>query len=463
MKKTGIILLLLLCLTRIFSAVPALAASEGEGCRTLQAQYAWAGSEEYTGTAKAALLYERNTQTLVYAHNPDTSINPTGLVKLLTALIVLEEGNLEDVVTVKRSTLNSVAVGAVSAGLKAGEEITLNDLLHCVMVSSANDAAAVMAEHVAGSQAAFVEKMNARAVALGCANTHFANVHGLQDDRQRSTARDLAIIVSEALKNEQFVALFGLTDYTVPATNLSNARPLSTTNYMMDENRPYYDGRVTGGKPAAATTTDRSVICTARAENAEYLCVVISARARTSGGAVTRLTNFDEAQKLLTLGFDGFAVQQVLGTEQPFGLYSVAGGENRVVVGPDAEVYALLPVNFDPAQLRFQDVREESRLAAPLAADTVVGKLQIFYGSIFIGEANLLARHAVAPSGTTIQAPDASGSGIGLLGKILKWTGLAFLILLVLAAAGLLILRQINLSRHQKSQRRRAAGERRET
>ncbi len=458
MKKTGIIFLIFAI---FFQLLPVSAHGvTANSCHTLQAGSPIAGNEAYTGTANAVLLYECNSQTLVYGHDMDEKINPTGLVKLLTALIVLEEGKLEDVVTVKRSTLNSVAPGAVSAGLKAGEEIALKDLLYCVMVASANDAAAVMAEHVAGSQSAFVEKMNARAATLGCVNTHFTNVHGLQDDSQYSTARDLAIIVEEALKNEQFTYFFGITGYTVPATNSSGTRKLSTTNYMMDQSSKYYDARVTGGKPAAATSSDRSMICTAQVEDCRYLCVVISAKARMSGGAVTRYTNFDEAQDLLDLGFDGFAIQQVMGTEQPFDLYPVSGGENHVVVGPDAEVFALLPVKFDAAQLRFQDVRQEQRLVAPLAAGTAVGTLQIFYGSILIGEVNLQARHDVAAAGTTVRTDNTQKSG-SLFGRILKWGAIVLLGLLMTGMAVLLILRRINLRRHQK-QRRANRQERRE-
>ena len=453
MKKFGIILLVLLCLLQVV-ALPARADETSTSCNTLHAGRALA-EETYTGTANAVILFERNTQTLVYAHHPDVSVNPTGLTKLLTSLIVLEEGNLGDVVTVKRSTLNSVSPGSVSAGLKAGEEITLRDLLYCVMVSSANDAAAVMAEHVAGSQSAFVDKMNARAATLGCVNTHFTNVHGLKDDRQRSTARELAIITEEALKNEQFRQLFAVTHYTVPATNLSEPRKLTTTNYMMDESRPYFDARVTGGKPAAATTTDRSIICTAKTEGAEYLCVVISAKARTSGGAVTRFTNFDEASKLLTFGFEGFSVQQVMGTEQPFGLYAVADGVNDVVISPDQAVFALLPTEFDAEKLRFEDVRNEQALRAPLSAGTSVGILQIYYDSILIGQVHLLARHAVAAVDASVHTPGASNSDASSIGQILKWFVLVLLLVLVTGTAVLFALRRANSSRYHKSNHRK--------
>ena len=403
MKKKGIFLLLLLYVLHLLSVPVCADAPATNSCQTLSAGKTLAGDEVYTGTAKSVILYELESKTLVYAHNPDAMINPTGLVKLLTALIVLEEGNLEDVVTVKRSTLNTISAGAVSAGLKAGEEILLKDLLYCVMVSSANDAAAVMAEHIAGSQAAFVEKMNMRAATLGCVNTHFANVHGLQDDKQYSTARDMAVIVEAALMNEQFVHYFGATAYTVEQTNASASRRLTTTNYMMDSQSKYYDARVTGGKPAAATSSDRSMICTAQTENGRYLCVVISAKAKMSGNSVTRYTNFDEAKTLLDIGFDGFAVQQVLGTEQPVCMYPVANGENHVVVGADQAVCALLPLGFDQAALQLRDVRITEELKAPLAAGTVVGKLQIYYHSVFIGEVDLRARHDVALVGSTIQ------------------------------------------------------------
>lgn len=452
MRKIGIFLLVLVCLLHC-TALTATAATEESitsGCSTLNARYAIGGDEAYTGTADAALLYEMDTQTLVYTHNPDDIINPSGLVKIMTALIVLEEGELGDMVTVERSTLNSVGSGAVSARLQAGEMMSLRDLLYCMMVSSANDAAAVMAEHVAGSQQAFVDKMNEKAATLGCVNTHFTNVHGLKDDSQCSTARELAIITEEALKNELFVQMFGLVNYQVSATNMSAARNLTTTNYMMDaSSKKYYDERVTGGKPAAATTSDRSVICTAEDENSRYLCVIISATAKTSGYSVKEYTNFTEAKNLLDIGFKGFAVQQVLGGDQPFGLYPVSDGENSVVVGADREVYALLPVEFDRSLLQFQDAKDQQSLVAPLKKGTAVGTLQILYGDIVVGEVELLARHDVALEGTVIEEVQ-NESSIHRILNILKWMGIAILVLAVVVVAGLLIMRQANILRYQK-------------
>lgn len=429
MKKFCLGLALLLCLL----CVTPVSASAEEWQSLAQGQPL--SAEHYTATAKAVVLYECNTDTLVYAHQPDLRLNPTGLVKLLTALIALEEGNPDEVVTVKRTTLNSVGVGVVSAGLEAGEEISLRDLLYCIMVSSANDACAVVAEHIAGTQSAFVAKMNGRAATLGCVNTHFTNVHGLQDEKQYSTARDLAILTAEALRNPELTAMFGLVSYTVPATNKSAARNLTTTNYMMNPQSPYYDARVTGGKPAAASTKDRSLVCTAEAEGSRYLCVVMSAQAKMSGNTVKTFTNFQEASKLLDMGFEGYRAQQVLSADQPYGLYAVAGGENHVVVSPEEPVSALLPVGFDQSKLQFEEQMDASKLTAPLSAGEIVGTLKVSYNGISLGTYKLRSRHGVASAGTVIQPAQAVQQGISP-----KWMIFGGVAVVLLGGAAVLVL-----------------------
>jgi D-alanyl-D-alanine carboxypeptidase (penicillin-binding protein 5/6) len=214
--------------------------------------------------------------------------------KIMTALLAIELGNPETVVTVTRKALNSVEIGAMSAGLKVDEQITLRDLLYCMMVGSANDAAAVIAEHISGDQDQFVALMDQRAAELGCTGTRFMNANGLSHEQQYTTARDLAKITKAALEQELFVELFTAVNHTVPATNKSEARELKTTNYMMSKEsvKTEFDKRVTGGKTGALTTTDRSLICTAEQGDSRYLSVVMSAKGTVSGHAVTKFGNF---------------------------------------------------------------------------------------------------------------------------------------------------------------------------
>ena len=179
MKKVVALCLLLCVLAGVFSICVAADDSVAVqfGCSTLKANMPLAGQDKILPSSDGVVLYEMNTDTLVYAYKPDNRINPSSMVKIMAALVAIENGNLNDVVTVKRATLDSVPIGSVSAGLKRDEEISLLDLVHCCLVASANDATAVMAEHIAGSQTAFVDLMNEKAQELGCYDTLFSNVN----------------------------------------------------------------------------------------------------------------------------------------------------------------------------------------------------------------------------------------------------------------------------------------------
>ena len=140
---------------------------------------------------------------------------------------------MDDVCTVTSSALNSIAIGSVSAGLKRGEQLTLRDLMYCMMVASANDACAVIAEHVGGNQENFIQMMNEKAADLGCTGTHFSNVTGLHDENTYTTIRDICKIIDAGMENEEFKTMFQTANYTVPATEKSEVRELVTTNNMM--------------------------------------------------------------------------------------------------------------------------------------------------------------------------------------------------------------------------------------
>lgn len=408
MKK---ILSICLILSFILVLLPfSVSADSTAGCHGLQAQMPLDGSRKILDTAGSVFLYELNTETLVYAYHPDKQVNPTGMAKLLTALIAIERGDLDEVVTVYRATLDTVAIGAVSANLKSGEQLTLRDLLYCVMVSSANDAAAVIAYHIGGSQADFVQIMNEKAKELGCTASHFANPHGLNHPEQYSTARDLAIITEAALRNPVFSEMFSVTEYTVPATNLSAERHLYTTNYMMSNHYvgTELDSRVTGGKPAAATTKDRSMICTAEVGTKRYLCVVMNVKGEVSedGLSVIKFGIFQEVKTLLNYAFQTMQVAQLVDDAQAMYQYSVTGGANDVVLRPAKDISIVLPMNYDPQLLRYDPVIEKANLVAPITRGQKLGTLQIRYGDMFLGSCDLLAMFDVSQDGTDIVPAD---------------------------------------------------------
>lgn len=476
MKKFSVwICILVACM--LFSSVTCAAEPVGEedltvlsGCSTLLARQPLAGSEKKVETAKSVILYELNTDTMLYAYNPDLSVNPTGLVKLLTALIAIENGNLDEEVTAYSSTLNTVAIGSVSVGLKGGEVMTLRDLLYCVMVASANDAAAVIAAHIGGNQAGFVEMMNQKAAQLGCQDSYFTNAHGLSDPQQRSTARDLAIITKAALDNEIFVEMFAAKTYTVPATNKSEPRKLNTTNHMMHDAviPTALDRRVTGGKPAAATNTDRSMICTAEVDSSRYLCVVMGAAAEVSedGLSITRWNIFEEVSFLLDFGFANFAVRQILSDQQSMYQYTVSGAGCDVVLRPSKSVSVVLPIGFDPQQLSYHNMVDANALAAPLKQGQKVGALQVSFGSIYVAICDLVAMHDVNLLDFGIEDGERLEFEEPIVEKfdwrpILIWGGTILGCLVFLCIGILLLIRYIRNARLRAQHRRRARDRRR--
>lgn len=373
------------------------------GCVSLDGEVSLYGQERLLDTAKGVILYERDTDTLVYSWGADQRLDPSGMNKIMTAMLAIGHGGLDDVVTVTKEALSSVEIGSVSAGLKAGEQLTLRDLLYCMMVGSANDAAAVIAEHVGGSQEGFVRLMDEKLAELGCVDTRFLNANGLSCEGQYTTARDLAKITRAALEDPFFVELFGAVSYTVPATEASEERQLLTTNYLMSEEkvRHHLDERVTGGKTGALSTTDRSLITTAELDGVRYLAVVMSAQGTVTanGLAVKTFGSFEETTKLLDHGFSNNSQRQVLHQQQVMEQFQVTGGENDVIGRPAIDLVVTLPNDASMEDISYRCVLPEGGLQAPLGQDQPIGTVEVWFRDICVGQCDMVAMYDVAEPG----------------------------------------------------------------
>ncbi|MCD7755602.1 MAG: D-alanyl-D-alanine carboxypeptidase [Firmicutes bacterium] len=468
MKKTRIICLLLaLCLG--FLPLFSLSASAEEidqsvasGCHSVDAAMTLGTSERLTDTANAVVVYERSSGTMVYTWNADTRIYPSSMVKIMTAVVALENAELTDVVTVTSKALSYVAIGSVSAELKAGEQLTMEDLLYCMITASANDAATVIAEYVGGSQDAFIAMMNEKAEALGCRDTHYSNVHGLHDEDTYTTARDVCRILDYALDNPDFKTIFCATSYTVPATGLSEEREILTTNYLMstDTTKRYYDERVTGGKTGATDAAGRCVAFTAEENGMEVLCVVMGAKATyAEDGTVERFGSFEEGSELLDYVFNKFQYRQVFYEGQTLAQYTVENGANDVVAQPETAVSTVLPKNLDTDSLKWVYERSEGSLTAPVTLGQRLGVAQVWYGSICIAQTDMVAANAVsvwsAPT-VPISATDADADTTGRVWRLVAAGGIGVLAALLLAAVAILLIRQAAIrARRRKRQKNR--------
>jgi hypothetical protein len=199
--------------------------------------------------AKAALLMDYESGRMLYGLNERDTEYPASITKVMTALLTLEAVD-QGVLTLDQqvaapSLVNDMDPTGSSADIKEGEVLTVEQLLYCMMLVSANEAACILAETVAGSQDAFVALMNQRAQELGCTGTHFVNPNGLHDPNHYSTAWDIYLFTREAMKNETFMKICSTASYVVPATNMSEERELYTTNSLISNWRIMgyqYDG-----------------------------------------------------------------------------------------------------------------------------------------------------------------------------------------------------------------------------
>lgn len=434
------------------------------GCHTPDAAFAIYDGVilDYT---ESAILYEVNSGTLVYAYNADTPLSPSSLVKIMTALIAIEQGDLTDTVTATWDTLNSVPTEALTAGIVGGEELTLEQLIYTMMVGSANDAAAVIAQHIAGSQEAFVKLMNERAAELGCTGTNFVNVHGLHDDAQVTTARDMVRILLKALEYPEFTEVFGTGSFTLPATNKSEERKFWTTNYMLSDlvNEDYLDERVTGGRTGVTDDGFRCFAATAEEGNARYISVVLNSKPKYSNGVLTVQGTFEDTAKLLDLAFDDSELVQVLRSGSIVGQLSVQNGANSVAAAPDTVVSCVLPADYSPSLITERIQSVDPVINAPVTEGQLVGYYQVWYGSICIAHTPLYAMNSVAVSELSVQsggALDDSGFDAGALSTALMVLGVIFAVILILFG-GLFLIRTVRASMRRSRIRKRRQERRR--
>ena len=364
--------------------------------RGIDASGALLGTEKLVSNVRAAVLYEANSQTMLYSWNADTQMYPASFVKILTALIAIEEGDLTDQVTVKQSSVDSIPFDAVSAKLVADEVINLKDLLYCLIVGSANDAASVIADHIAGSQQAFVDKMNQYAQKIGCTGTNFVNVHGLHNENQHTTARDSARILDAALKNETFNKIFTTYSYEVSATNKSAARSLASSNSMMDnKSRLYYDGRVKGGR-TGITQDGRRIIATVSEKNGmKTIAVVMGSETvyQEDGYSAITVGGYGETSKLLDYCYNAYKAVNILYPNQVLRQISLSSGNNDLAIGPTESLMAVLPHNGNVENLVFR--YSDKVFSAPVEKGQYVSDVQVWIDNVCVAQTELFALNGV--------------------------------------------------------------------
>lgn len=230
---------------------------------------------------ESGALFDVTSHETIYSSNAHERLYPASLTKVLTALIAIEKGDYDDVITVSKNAEIKES-GAQLCGFKEGDKITLDQALHGLMMHSGNDAGVAIAEYISGSIEDFAELMNERANSLGATNSNFVNPHGLSDENHYTTAYDLYLIFNEAMKNEKFVELINMETWTTTYT-LSDGSDkeitFNTTNrYLKGDEKSPEGITVVGGKTGTTNAAGACLILLSKdASDNQYISVILKA------------------------------------------------------------------------------------------------------------------------------------------------------------------------------------------
>lgn len=358
--------------------------------------------EEFSIDSPAGILMDLSTGKVLYEKNMNEKKYPASLTKVLTAIVVLENCQLDELATVSYNAVMSLSSGYVTANLQMGEELTVEQLLYVLMVGSSNDAAIVLAEHISGSQEEFANLMNKKAEEIGCLNSHFVNPNGVHNKDHYSTAYDLALIAKYAMQNEEFRKLASTTSYKLPATAKYERedRLFTTTNSLLIVNNNgradnYYYKYATGIKTGFTTPAGNCLIASSNKDGFELLTVVLGSGQNSEGLSqryLDTISMFNHGYAnyfMREVAKQGSVVQTTVisnATRDTKKLDLVLSNDITVLVKKEDKNTALLP-----------EVILNENLKAPIKQGEIVGKVKYKVDEITY-EADLLANSDVKPS-----------------------------------------------------------------
>ena len=354
--------------------------------------------------ARAALLVDRKTGAVIYAMNEHAELYPASLTKIMTCLLVLEaidEGRLKlnQEVTATPTALEGLAEDGSTAGIEAGEILTVEELLYCLMVVSANEAGAILAEKISGSVDSFVDRMNAKAKELGCENTHFMNPHGYHDSQHYTSAWDLYLITKAALEHPMFMTICDASSHTVPATNMSDERQLNNTNFLIRSGREYYNADVHGVKTGSHSMAGNCLVTTAQHASMDLLCVILGADRTQDEKGIWWTYSFVYTDNLYNWAFDNFSYQTIFKEDDVAGEAPVSlSSTDHVTLRPAQSVELLLPKDVDLEDLEKTVTLTNDPAEAPIAEGDVLGTMRFTLDGEELAEVDLLAFTSVEAS-----------------------------------------------------------------
>lgn len=341
------------------------------------------GNTDLGLNAKSVILMEESTGNILYENNPDERLPIASVTKVMTMLLIMEavdsgKINLDDMVTVSE---NAMSYGGSTMFLETGEQLTVNDMLKGIAVASANDGCVAMAEHLAGSESAFVDMMNEKAKKLGMENTHFMNTNGLDEDDHYSSARDVAIMSRELMKHE---TIFNYTSIWMD-TLRGGKFQLANTNKLIR----FYDG-ANGLKTGSTSKALCCLSAAAKRNDMQLIAVVL--------GAPTSAERFASAKSLLDYGFANYAVNTQITAGDEVQKIAVEKGVDKEVGVVAGDSCSTLVKKGQEDNIT-KEIKIDEAITAPIEAGQKIGTMTISRDGEVIADIDLNASSAVEKKG----------------------------------------------------------------
>ena len=342
--------------------------------------------------SEAAYLINLDTGIVVYEKNSRKKMYPASLTKIMTAILVLENINdLENTnITAPLAVFDELYLtGASSVGYENKEIITAEDLMYAMLMSSACEAAGILGYYVGGdSLTNFVNMMNEKALALGCTDTHFVNTHGLFDEEQYTTARDIAVITQYAMSLPKFTQIASTVEYTPRATNRHEEGwiTFTHTNRMLSKSSDNYFPYVKGIKTGTLDESGRCLVTLGSKDGYNYLLVTLGAPTEDAA------SHYNDHKNIYNWAFDTFSYTKVLNITE-MGKVNVTFGEDRdyVLVCPSEEYSTLWPSTVDLSAIDTEIKLDSQTIQAPVTRGTKLGRLKMSISGEPLCEVDLIA------------------------------------------------------------------------
>lgn len=357
-------------------------------------------------TPGSAILVDAHYDEVLYEKGGYDKAYPASITKVMTALLVceaIERGELtaETVITATDTAMSNLHANGSTANIKSGEQLTVRDLLYCLLLPSANEAANILAEAVCGDVESFVSRMNQRAQELGCTGTHFANAHGLHSDDHYTTPYDIYLFTKAALEQPLLLEVMGSKLCKIPATNLSGERTFYNTNALMSNWHyiGYVYDKAIGGKTGTTDEAGRCLV-SAAVDGEEYLISVVMGYSMKNEDGSTNLSHFTDSKTLFQWGFQNFTRTTISKGDTPVAQVNVTLSQEAdcVMVKPVGEFSRTLPVDLNLDDIQSNIALFQETIEAPVAEGQVLGTMTLSYEGEVYGTLDLVAVNSVERS-----------------------------------------------------------------